>query len=77
MTNSPFTGEDVQRLDNVLADSKVAPLTRRSLVGRAAAGAAGLGVLGALGPISSAMASGDSINEIVTAAVTAETLAVP
>jgi hypothetical protein len=68
--------EDVQRLDNVLADTNTPHLTRRSLVARAAAGAAGLGALGALGPIPSALAAGNSINEIVTDAVTAEALAV-
>jgi hypothetical protein len=70
--------EDVQRLDNVLTDSNVSPFTRRSLVARAATGAAAVGTLGALGPIPAAMArgGGNSINEIVTAAVTAEALAV-
>jgi hypothetical protein len=71
--------EDVQRLDNVLADTSTSPLTRRALVGRAAAGAAGVGALGALGPVSSALAaggSGNSIHNIVTDAVTAEALAV-
>ncbi len=71
--------EDVQRLDNVLADTSTSPLTRRALVGRAATGAAGVGALGALGPVSSALAaggSGNSIHNIVTDAVTAEALAV-
>jgi hypothetical protein len=70
--------EDVQRLDNVLGDSKVSPLTRRALVGRAATGAAAVGVLGALGPIPAALASsgGNSVHDIITDAVTAEALAV-
>ena len=76
MTDTTFTGEDVQRLDNVLADSEIQRFTRRSLVGRAAVGAAGLGALGALGPIPAALAGGNSIDEIITAAVTAEALAV-
>lgn len=78
MTDIPkLETEDVQRLDNVLADSGTPPLTRRSLVARAATGAAAVGTLGVLGPIPSALArrGGDSINEIVTAAVTAEALA--
>lgn len=68
--------EDVQRLDNVLADTPTPSVTRRALVARAAAGAAGIGALGALGPIPSALAAGSSINQIVTDAVTAEALAV-
>lgn len=70
--------EDVQRLDNVLADSKTSVITRRALVGRAAAGAAAVGAFGALGPIPSALAHGhdQSIPEIINTAVTAEALAV-
>jgi len=68
--------DDVQRLDNVLADTKTPALTRRSLVARAAVGAAGIGALGALGPIPSALAAGSTIDQIVTDAVTAEALAV-
>jgi hypothetical protein len=41
--------DDVQRVDNVLADAKVAPLTRRSLVTRAATGVAAVGASGRLG----------------------------
>jgi hypothetical protein len=71
--------EDVQRLDNVLSDAKVEPFTRRSLVTRAATGAAAAGAIGALGPLPSALASGawrGSIDKIATDAVTAEALAV-
>ena len=70
--------DDVQRVDNVLSDAKVEPFTRRSLVTRAATGAATVGALGALGPIPSALASGsgNSIKTIITDAVTAEALAV-
>jgi hypothetical protein len=71
--------EDVQRLDNVLSDAKVEPFTRRSLVTRAATGAAAVGALGALGPIPAALAKGgggNSIHTIATDAVTAEALAV-
>jgi len=70
--------EDVQRLDNVLADVKVSPLTRLSLISRASVGAAAAGAVGALGAIPAALASGggNSIKMIVTDAVTAEALAV-
>ncbi len=71
--------EDVQRLDNVLGDAQVEPFTRRSLVRRAATGAAAVGAVGALGPIPAALAKGgggNSIHDIVTDAVTAEALAV-
>lgn len=68
--------EDIQRLDNVLTDTKVSPLTRRGLVARAAAGAAGISALGALGSVPAALAKGNSIDQIVTDAVTAEALAV-
>ena len=69
--------EDVQRLENVLNDTKMPGVTRRSLLGRAAAGAAGVGVLGAFGPLPAALASSPSqIGEIIDAAVTAEALAV-
>ncbi len=70
--------EDVQRLDKILADTDTPAVTRRALVGRAATGAAAVGALGALGPIPAALArgGGNSINDIVTAAVTAEALAV-
>ena len=70
--------EDVQRLDNALTDANTPSITRRALVGRAAAGAAALGTLGAFGPIPAAFAStgGDSISALIDTAVTAEALAV-
>jgi hypothetical protein len=70
--------EDVQRLDNVLTDTEVAPVTRRSLVGRAAAGAATVGALSALGPMPAALAKsgGGSTKGLIDDAVTAEALAV-
>jgi hypothetical protein len=74
-----FEAEDVQRLDNVLRDTKVEPFTRRSLVAKAATGAAAVGAIGALGPIPAALAKGgggNSIHKIATDAVTAEALAV-
>jgi hypothetical protein len=79
----PQTGhvdsDDLQRLDNVLADTATPSLTRKALITRAALGAAGVGALGALGPIPAALAKGsgsESITSIVNAAVTAEALAV-
>lgn len=68
--------EDVQRLDNVLADTEIPAVTRRGLLGKAAAGTAAVGALGALGPIPAALATSNSISQIVTDAVTAEALAV-
>jgi hypothetical protein len=71
--------DDVQRLDNVLADTRTPAVTRKALLGRAAAGAAAAGTLGAFGPVSSAVARGSgagTITEIINAAVTAEALAV-
>jgi hypothetical protein len=70
--------EDLQYLDNVLEDTGSTPRTRRSLLKHAAVGAAAVGVFG---PASSALAastrsSGDSIDTVITTAVTAEALAV-
>jgi hypothetical protein len=70
--------EELQYLDNVLADTGSTARTRRSLLKHAAVGAAAVGVFG---PASSALAastrsSGDSIDTVVTTAVTAEALAV-
>ncbi len=71
-----FEPDDLQRLDNALADTTMSPVTRRSLVTKAAVGAAGLGAFGALGPIPSALASSNTIVSIINDAVTAEALAV-
>ena len=72
--------EDVQRLDNVLSSTPTPSVTRKALLGRAAAGAAAAGALGAFGPVSSALANSgsnaDVITAIVNSAVTAEALAV-
>lgn len=78
--------EDVQRLENVLVDSGLPEVTRRGLLGRAAAGTAVVGALGALGPVPAAFASHGkvrvrsqskkTITEIINTAVTAEALAV-
>ncbi len=77
MTDNPvFEAEDLQRLDNVLTDTGMPSVTRRGLLGKAAAGTAAVGALGAFGPISSAFAAGSGISQLVTDAVTAEALAV-
>jgi hypothetical protein len=57
-----------------LTDANTPSITRRALVGRAAAGAAALGTLGAFGPIPAAFAStgGDSISARIDTAVTAD-----
>ncbi len=74
--NDVFQAEDVQRLDNVLADSDMPAVTRRGLLGKAAAGTVAAGAIGALGPIPAAFASSNTIPSIVNDAVTAEALAV-
>jgi hypothetical protein len=69
--------DDVQRLANVLHDTGIPAVTRRGLLGKAAAGTAAVGALGALGPIPAALASGgNSITSIINDAITAEALAV-
>jgi ferritin-like protein len=71
------TADELQKIDNVLADTGTSSHTRRSLLGRAAVGAAGMTAVGAFGPLSSALASsGDSVKTVGTTAVTAEALAV-
>lgn len=76
MNDLTFEAEDVQRLDNVLKGTSMPSLTRRGLLGKAAAGGLGVGALGMLGAVPAAFASGDSITDITRAAVTAEALAV-
>ncbi|MGH2863433.1 MAG: ferritin-like domain-containing protein [Solirubrobacteraceae bacterium] len=71
-----FEAEDVQRLENVLSEAEMPVLTRRRLLGRAAAGTVTVGALAALGPIPAAFASSNTIPEIINDAVTAEALAV-
>ena len=75
----PTSAEDVQLIDNVLADTTTDGNTRRSLLQKAAlgaAGAAGASALGAFGPVSAALARGDSAKTVGVTAVTAEALAV-
>lgn len=85
MTEQDITrldADDVARLENILADTGATPLTRRSVITKAATGAIAAGVLG---PVASAAArgrhhrgghGGDSIRTIIDTAVTAEALAV-
>lgn len=72
-----ITGDDLQYVDNVLAGTGTDDATRRTLLTRAAAGAAAITAAGALGPVENALAfKKDSIKTIGTTAVTAEALAV-
>ncbi len=71
-----FGAEDVQRLDNVLSDTDMPAVTRRGLLGKAAAGTVAAGAIGAFGPLPAAFASSNTIVSIVNDAVTAEALAV-
>jgi hypothetical protein len=70
-----LTADDLQIVDNVLADTGAPSSTRRGLLTKAAAGAAAVGVAGALSPVE-AFAAGDSIKTVGVTAVTAEALAV-
>ncbi|MBS1862762.1 MAG: ferritin-like domain-containing protein [Actinobacteria bacterium] len=79
--DTEFEAEDIQRLESVLEDTGTPEVTRRGLLGKAAAGTAAVGALGALGPLPQALAGtrgkgSKTITEIVDAAVTAEALAV-
>jgi hypothetical protein len=78
MSHPNLEAEDVQRLDNVLADTATGAVTRKALIRRAAVGAAAAGAAGALGPIPAAFAKKGtgSIQSIIDDAVTAEALAV-
>lgn len=70
-----LNSDDLQVVDNVLADTGTAPSTRRGLLTSAAVGVAAAGVTGALSPVE-AFAAGDSIKTVGVTAVTAEALAV-
>lgn len=78
MSNETSVGlapDDIQRIDNVLADGRVPDLTRRKLLQRAAVTAAAAGSL-TLGSVGPAFASSDDVATVVNTAVTAEALAV-
>lgn len=66
--------DDVQALDNVLADTSVDGVTRRALIGRAAATAAIASV--ALPGTALAMGGASSVGTLIDTAITAEALAV-
>jgi hypothetical protein len=69
--------DDVQVLDNVLAHTSTPKQTRATILKQAAlAAAVGAGVLGPASKAWGAHGSSDSVQEIATAAVTAEALAV-
>jgi hypothetical protein len=71
-----FEAEDVQGLENVLADTTMPAVTRRNLLSKAAVGTAAVGAFGAVGPIPSALASNSTISTLINTVVTAEALAV-
>ncbi|MGH2856042.1 MAG: ferritin-like domain-containing protein [Solirubrobacteraceae bacterium] len=70
--------DDVQALDNVLADTSVNGVTRRALIGRAAATAAiaSAAASAALPGTALAMGSASAVGALIDTAVTAEALAV-
>lgn len=71
----PLSGEDVQTIDNALADTTVDGMSRRALVGRAAVAAAAAGALGLPGRALAA-SGGDTVKSVVDTAITAEALVV-
>ncbi|HVM68366.1 MAG TPA: hypothetical protein VM204_00845 [Gaiellaceae bacterium] len=76
-TQSFAPADDVQVLDNVLADAAVPRQTRGTILKQAAlAAAVGAGVLGPASRAWGAHGTSDSVKEIATAATTAEALAV-
>ena len=72
----PITPDQLQVVDNVLADTPTDKLTRAAILKRAAIGTAIAAGAGAFVNVKGALASGDSIETVVTTAVTAEALAV-
>lgn len=71
---APMTPDDVQVLENILDDTKTDGLTRRALIGRAAATAAIVSV--GAPAVALAQSPGSQVSQIVDTAVTAEALAV-
>lgn len=71
-TIHPLDADDVQRLDNVLTDTRADGHTRRALLGRAALAAAAMGAV----PTGLAFAKGEDAKTILDTAATAEALAV-
>lgn len=72
---APITPDDVQALENVLDDIPTGGVTRRALIGRAAATAAIVSA-GAPGVALAQGSSSSQVSQIVDTAVTAEALAV-
>ena len=71
---APITPDDVQALEHVLDDTATGGVTRRMLIGRAAATAA---IVSAAAPAAAlAQSAGSPVSQIVDTAVTAEALAV-
>lgn len=77
MTNAPV---DLEHVDNVLADTGTDGQTRGVLLRRAAVGLAGVGILGSTGAAVAGAARRqqgmDTVETVVTTAITAEALAV-
>jgi hypothetical protein len=71
-----LSSDDAQLVDNVLSDTATPEHTRRTLLRRAAVGAAGATAAGALLSPASAFAAGDTPKTVGVTAVTAEALAV-
>src|ERR1700752_149464 len=71
-----FEAEDVQGVENVLADTTMPAVTRRNLLSKAAVGTAAVGAFGAVGPIPAALASSSTISTLINTAATLEALAV-
>lgn len=72
----PISASDVQTIENVLADTNVDGLTRAGLLKRAAVGAAAVAAISPTGRALAAMGSTDTVDSVVTTAITAEALAV-
>ena len=72
----PLSADDLQVVDNVLADTPTDKPTRSQILKRAAIGTALAAGVGGLVDVKGAFAAGDSVDTVVTTAVTAEALAV-
>lgn len=73
---APFTADDVQIIENVLDHVGTPGHTRAALLKRAAVGVVAASALGELARPAFAMSEADTVESVVTTAVTAEALAV-
>jgi Ferritin-like domain len=74
--HAPLRAEDVQTIDNVLEDVGTPGHTRDALLKRAAIGVLAASALGEFAGSAFAASSGDTVESVVTTAVTAEALAI-